>query len=45
MHPHPNARLTALGKKRFVRRHIDEHIPLAELHCQSVIEPYILPAA
>ena len=31
MHTHPNARLTPLGRERLVRRHIDEHIPLAEL--------------
>ena len=37
MHLHPNARLTALGKERLVRRHIDEHVPLAELPCQSGI--------
>ncbi len=37
MHTHPNARLTALGRERLVRRHIDEHVPLAELSAQAGI--------
>jgi hypothetical protein len=37
MHTHPNARLTALGRERLVRRHIDEAIPLAELAGQAGI--------
>jgi len=37
MHTHPNARLTALGRERLVRRHIDEHVPLAELACHAGI--------
>ncbi len=37
MHTHPNARLTALGRERLVRRHIDEHVPLAELTCHAGI--------
>ena len=37
MHTHPNARLTALGRERLVRRHIDEGIPLHELASQAGI--------
>jgi len=37
MHTHPNARLTALGRERLVRRHIDERRPLAELAFQAGI--------
>jgi len=37
MHTHPNARLTPLGRERLVRRHIDEHLPLAELAFQAGI--------
>jgi hypothetical protein len=37
MHTHPNARLTALGRERLVRRDIDEAVPLAELASQAGI--------
>ena len=37
MHTHPNARLTALGRERLVRRHIEESVPLAELAAQAGI--------
>ena len=37
MHTHPNARLTALGRERLVRRHIDDAVPLAELASQAGI--------
>jgi len=37
MHTQPNARLTPLGRERLVHRHIDEHVPLAELPFQAGI--------
>jgi transposase len=37
MHTHPNARLTAVGRERLVRRHIDEAVPLTNLASQAGI--------
>ena len=37
MHTHPNARLTALGRERLVRRHIDDGVALAALAAQAGI--------
>jgi transposase len=37
MHTHPNARLTALGRERLVRRHIDDGVALPALAAQAGI--------
>ena len=37
MHTHSNSRLTPLGRERWLRRHIEEHLPLPTLGAQAGI--------